>query len=227
MWQPVHNFDMIIKKVCAIILLMFCTLWGLAQEKYMFVFLNDNPAKEDLSMAEMDSIQGAHLDNIKRMTLENKLLLAGSLEGDGVIFVLNTQSAKEAREWLNKDPAVNAGRYYIEILPWNIRYGKLCQIDEEVQFATYTFIRYNTYITKFNVQQAPLLLRQHDVYLKQIIQTGNVLLEGFFDNSDGGIMIMSGEVEDDVLLQDPSVKNGLVQPDPKKIWVVKGSFCEK
>lgn len=227
MWRPVYNMTMRLKEVCTITLLMFYAFCGFAQEKYMFVFLNDNPAKEHLSKAEKDSIQGDHLASIQRMAFEDKLLLAGSLQGGGGIFVLNTQSAKEARKWLNEDPAVNAGRYYIEILPWNVRYGKLCQVEEEMQFATYTFIRYNTYITKFNVQQAPLLLRQHDVYLKQIIETGNVLIEGFFDNSDGGIMIMSGEVEDDVLLQDPSVKNGLVQPDPKRIWAEKGSFCEK
>lgn len=197
-----------------------------AQEKYMFVFLNSKPDKEVLPQRQVDSLQAGHMANIMRLASENKLIVAGPFEGGGGIFILNTESAKEASAWINTDPAIKANRYNIEILPWNVRHGGVCKVGEDAEFTTYTFIRYNTFITKFNVQQAPNLLRQHDVYLKELVRTGNVIVEGFFDNSDGGIMVMKGLIEDEVLLADPAVKNGIIQPDIKKIWVGKGSFCD-
>ncbi|ELR71066.1 hypothetical protein C900_03196 [Fulvivirga imtechensis AK7] len=216
---------MILRKLFSISLLLF-SITAAAQEKYMFVFLNSKPDKEVLPKKQVDSLQAGHMANILRLAKEDKLIVAGPFEGGGGIFILNTQSAKEASEWINTDPAIRADRYNIEILPWNVRHGGACKVNEDAEFATYTFIRYNTFITKFNVQQAPELLRQHDAYLKELLQTGNVIVEGFFDNSDGGIMVMQGAVEDEVLTADPAVKDGIIKPDVKKIWVGKGSFCE-
>lgn len=192
----------------------------------MFVFLNSNPDKEILSDQAVDSLQKGHMANIQRLAAEDKLLVAGPFEKGGGIFILNTNSVSEAREWINTDPAIRANRYKIEILPWTPRSGSVCKVSEDTKMVFYTFIRYQSHITKFNVQQAPEWFLKHDQYLRDIIKTGNVISEGVFDNSDGGVLIMKGGLEPEVIMTDPAVKNGILQPDIKTIWVGQGSFCE-
>lgn len=211
-----------------LLLILAClTLTSYAQEKkYMFVFLNSNPDKEVLSEQAVDSLQKGHMANIQRLAAEDKLLVAGPFEGGGGIFILNTNDITEARKWIYTDPAIKANRYKIEILPWAPLSGGVCKVNEDVKMVFYTFIRYQTHITKFNVQQAPEWFLKHDQYLNNITKTGNVISEGVFDNDDGSILIMKGEVEPEVIMSDPAVKNGILQPEIKTIWVGQGSFCE-
>ncbi|MBL6447407.1 hypothetical protein JMN32_13905 [Fulvivirga sp. 29W222] len=210
-----------------LLLALITWVWNAhAQEKYMFVFLHSNPEKEVLSEQAMDSLQKGHMANIQRLSSEDKLLVAGPFEGGGGIFILNTNSISEAREWINTDPAIKAHRYRIEILPWTPRSGGICKVSEDTKMVFYTFIRYQSHITKFNVQQAPEWFLKHDRYSHEIVKTGNVISEGVFDNDDGSILIMKGEVEPEVIMSDPAVKNGILQPELKTIWVGKGSFCE-
>lgn len=214
------------KKLLIIPVLIAISATCFAQKKYVFVFLNNNPGKEELSQQQVDSLQKGHMANISRLAKEDKLLAAGPFEGGGGIFIMNTTSTEQARTWINTDPAISAGRYHIEVLPWTPRTGSVCQVNEKAEMVYYTFVRYNSNITKFNVQQAPLLFNRHDDYMKEIAKTGNVISEGYFDNSDGGTMIMKGDVGREVIMADPAVKNGILQPEIKTIWIGKGSFCE-
>ena len=68
-------------------------------------------------------------------------------------------------------------------------------------------------------------MKRYD-YLKKIAQTGNVVAEGTF-GEDGGILIIQGELQKEVIEADPSVSEGLYQIDYKKLYVAKGAFCEK
>jgi len=215
-------------RTCCLVVTLMLSFWTLqAQNKYTFVFLNSNPNKEVLPKKKVDSLQEGHLNNIGRLAREGKLLVAGPFDGGGGIFIMNTPLVKEAKSWINTDPAIAANRYRIEILPWTPRVGGACLADTDAEFATYTFIRYNTFITKFNVQQAPQHFKRHDDYIEEIAESGNVISEGVFANSDGGTMILKGDLDQELIMNDPAVQNGIIQPDIKKIWVAKGSFCEK
>lgn len=193
----------------------------------MFVFLNNKADKKTLSAQQIDSLQKGHMSNIQRLAREGKLLAAGPFEKGGGIFILNTTSTAEARKWLETDPAIRAERYNLEILPWTPRKGSVCQTPKDAEMVMYTFVKYISHITKFNVRHAPQLFRMHDVYLKEVIETGNVVSEGLFDNNDGGTLIMKGAVEQEVIMADPAVKNGILEPEIKRLWIGKGSFCEK
>ena len=199
---------------------------ALCAQDYMFVFLNTNEKREALSQDKVDSLQTGHLANIKRLAKEGKLMVAGPFDGGGGIFIMKSSSVAQAKAWISTDPAIAANRYRIEVLPFTPREGGVCLADSASGFETYTFVRYNTHITKYNVQQAPRLFRQHDEYIKEIVKAGNVVSEGVFANSDGGVMVLKGEVEPAVIMNDPAVQNGIIQPEIKKIWVAKGSFCE-
>jgi uncharacterized protein YciI len=90
-------------------------------KNYVFVILKKGSVTiTDKKMR--DSIFNGHMANIKRLASENKLLLAGPMgvndknyEG---IFVLNTSSIDEAKQWLNTDPAIQSKDLDAELYAW-------------------------------------------------------------------------------------------------------------
>ena len=88
---------------------------------YVFVMLKTGP-KADLSKEELSKLFAGHLANIKRLSHEGKLLLAGpfadnkqSYEG---IFILNVATLQEAETLMQTDPAVASGRFVLEMVEW-------------------------------------------------------------------------------------------------------------
>jgi len=89
-------------------------------KKYHLALLKRGPQTAQPS-AETQNIQLEHLWNIRRMMDEGKMLAAGPFMKDGElrgIFVLNTESAEEAKAWAETDPAVKGGWMIVEIHPW-------------------------------------------------------------------------------------------------------------
>ena len=96
--------------------------------KYVMCFLKTGPNKS-LSKDSSNKIQSAHLNNIKHLAAQGKLLVAGpfmdktELEG---IFIFNVQTVEEAQTLANTDPAVKAGVLIMELHPW---YGSAALIE--------------------------------------------------------------------------------------------------
>ena len=101
--------------------------------------------------------------------------------------------------------------YSLDIVFCELRMGNPCDLVDKVGNTSLTMVKYNSHITKFNVQDSPELFRMHDEHIKNIISAGNVVLEGVLDNDDGGFMLMIGNVEDQVLNLDPAVVNGIIE----------------
>lgn len=215
------------RRKIATLLFILCgsTLYG--QKTYTFVFLNTKPDKKELPKDEAQRIMQGHLDNINRLAKEGKLLIAGPFEGGGGIFVLNTPSTTEATEWLSTDPGVKAERWNIELLPFKVSIGSLCTVDDSAKMVAYHFIRYTSEVAKSTVQQSSETLRKHNEYVKKLEGTGNVIASGVFGDGAGSILIMQGELDENVLRSDPAVENSLLNFQIKKLWIAKGSFCEK
>ena len=213
-------------KLFIIILLVISSSAFAQTQKFVFVFLNKKADKSELPKEELDKIMAGHMANIQRQSKEGKLVVAGPFEGGGGIFIFNASATDQVKEWLNTDPGVKANRWNVEVLPYTPRMGSVCAVGEPYQMVTYEFIRYTVGITKYNVQAAPETAQRHDNYLKKIAQTGNVVAEGIF-GEDGGILIINGTLQKEVIEADPSLSEGLYQIDFKKLYVAKGSFCEK
>ena len=88
---------------------------------YSFVILKSGNTK----IASKDSVnilfQG-HMNNIKRLAKEKKLIVAGPF-GDNErdykgLFILNVKTIREAEELLATDPAIKAGLLLPEITLW-------------------------------------------------------------------------------------------------------------
>lgn len=217
---------MVLLRFIFFILLLAATNADAQDKKFVFVFLNKKPDAVKLSKEESDKIMQGHMSNIERLAKEGKLIAAGPFEGGGGIFVLKTTSVEEATQWLSTDPGVQAQRWDVEVLPFTIRHGAVCSAKEPYEMVTYEFIRYAASMSKFTAHDFPAIFKRHDDYLRQITSTGNALLEGTFGDHEGGILIMRGNLQKEVIELDPGVQEGLLEITFKKLWIAKGSFCE-
>jgi uncharacterized protein YciI len=92
---------------------------------YYFVELIPDVSSPEYSPQQLTEIQKNHLNNIRSMAQEGKLLLAGPFEDGGGLFVLNADSFEEAQAWVELDPAVKAGRFTYKIRRWYTERGML------------------------------------------------------------------------------------------------------
>jgi len=87
---------------------------------YYLVFLKTGP-KRDQDSGTAARIQAGHLANLNALYKEGKLDIAGPLLDSSDILgiaVLNVKNEKEARQLMEKDPAVVSGRLIVEVHPW-------------------------------------------------------------------------------------------------------------
>lgn len=196
-------------------------------QPYTFVFLNSKKDKQELPQEEVKKIMEGHLTNIQRLAKEKKLLVAGPFDGGGGIFIFNSTSVDSVATWLSADPGVQAKRWNIEILPYQPRIGGVCAVGESYEMITYTFVRFIAQVTKSTAGNYPEILRRHELYIKEkFLKNDSVITEGIFGN-DGGMLVLRGEISKEIFEADPGVQEALLQVDIKKLWIAKGSFCEK
>lgn len=192
-----------------------------AQNKsYTFVFLNNKPDKEVLSKEKSDSIMTGHLNNIGRLAKEGKLLVAGPFEGGGGIFILNTTSVKEANDWLATDPGVQAKRWNLEVLPYTVRNGSVCPVGANYEMVFYQFVRFSAMGDLKNKSQYA------DTFVQRLLKENFVIHAGLFGEAEG-IMILKADTAQETIGADAAVKGGSIKFEMKKLYIAKGSFCEK
>ena len=150
-------------------LLLFCIgvlTFGYGQpQTYSFVFLNKKTSPTELPKEEVEKIMKGHMENIDRLAREGKLIAAGPFEGGGGIFIFNTSSIDEAKQWLSTDPGVQANRWDVEVLPYTPRIGSVCAVKEPYEMVTYHFIRF-TEDPGSATQKTSTLTKQHHDYLR-------------------------------------------------------------
>ncbi len=99
---------------------------------YVMAFLKKGP-KRNQTPEEAAALQKAHMANIGEMAQSGKLVLAGPFaENDaGIqgIYIFNVATVDEAEKLTATDPAIQAGRLIMELIPW---YGSaaLMQVNE-------------------------------------------------------------------------------------------------
>ena len=98
---------------------------------YYMGFLTRGPAWPPEVTDAVSELQAAHLANIERLAADGRLLVAGPFaydDSDGDqslrgIFIFDTETRAEAEELALTDPAVQAGRLAIRVVPWYGPYG--------------------------------------------------------------------------------------------------------
>jgi|SRR5687767_6681397 len=91
---------------------------------YYMVFLRRGPVWTAAATPEAVKLGQAHRANIDRLTKEGLMVVAGPFEGTSGeralagIFILRVGSMEAAKAAVDSDPAVTAGRFVYEIVPW-------------------------------------------------------------------------------------------------------------
>jgi uncharacterized protein len=91
---------------------------------YYMVFLRRGPAWTTAVTPETTRVNQGHRANIDRLTKEGLMVVAGPFEGTSGdralagIFILRVPSMEAARAAVETDPAITAGRFVFEIVPW-------------------------------------------------------------------------------------------------------------
>jgi uncharacterized protein len=95
---------------------------------YVLAFLKKGPNRLQDS-TERHKLQMAHLNNIKRLSDEGELIVAGPFLDDQDIrgiFIFNVSTIEEAKQLTETDPAIKAGSLIMELHPW---YGSAALIE--------------------------------------------------------------------------------------------------
>ncbi|MEX1137961.1 MAG: YciI family protein [Bacteroidota bacterium] len=211
------------RTIRGLILFLILSQPALAQSgPFLFVFLNNNPHKTELPKAKVDSLMAGHLANITRLANEGKLLAAGPFHGGGGVFVLGTNSTDSARTWLSTDPGIRASRWIIELMPYEPLRGSICRVGESYEMTSYTFVR-----STVTGDAGPTALQAWMGRLREVVPQDSIVTEGMFPQHKGTILVVRGEWEDSRFQELPEVKKGVVSLTKKKLWIAKGSFCER
>jgi len=194
-----------------------------------FVFLNSNPEKVQISETEAEKLQAAHLENIKKLKNEGKLVAAGPFEGGGGMFILRAENLEEANSILATDQAIAANRFNIEVFPFNIFNGNLCGATEPYEMIEYQFVRIITDDSDSELSYSAM--RDTRYFMSELHNvTGELIVHGKFNNENDGILILNvpdAPSVDNIMERNPSVENGVISYDTKTLWIAKGTFCEK
>ncbi len=93
--------------------------------QYYMGFLRRGPAWSAEQTPEVKQIGEGHMAHIRAMGATGKLILAGPFEIEGTppnaiagILLFDVETIEEARAMASDDPAIKAGRFTLEMIPW-------------------------------------------------------------------------------------------------------------
>jgi uncharacterized protein YciI len=94
----------------------------MGMKHYVLVLLKTGPNDSSIKGKEREDLFAGHMANITRLADEKKLAVAGpfgknewSYRG---LFILNVPTVEEARSLTQTDPAVKAGIFLVDLIPW-------------------------------------------------------------------------------------------------------------
>ena len=95
-------------------------------DHYTIVLLVKNSAGPELDDEAAAALQDAHMSHLADLHEAGYLLAAGPLAGETLrgLSILNVEPER-ARELKEADPAVRAGVYTIEVIPWMVPRGAM------------------------------------------------------------------------------------------------------
>lgn len=209
--------------------------------RYTFVFLNTNEQRAELPQAEVDSLQAGHMANINRLVQDRKMIAAGPFMGGGGIFLFDT-NLQETQAVLDSDPAIAAGRFTLEVIPFNMDKGKICTLwdlpEESIEMTTYFIVRYTNLFESDGAYAAKTNrftldhLKSTNQKAKQALKGVEILGDLNFDGNKGQVVIFKGtesEMEnyEAYFGEHTLVQQGIMDFYLKQIYFPEGVFCEK
>lgn len=88
---------------------------------YWFVMIKTGP-RQDFDSTRRSELFRGHMSNMKRLAAEGYLKIAGPYGKNDFnwrgIFILDCETREEAEKLVATDPAVEAGLFAVDIVPW-------------------------------------------------------------------------------------------------------------
>ena len=192
--------------------------------QYFFVLLKRPANAPPMSKEAGEKLQEEHMANILKMAAEHKLVIAGPFLDDTAlrgVFVFQADSAAQAQEWTDSDPAIKAGRLSAEVHgPWLIDPSTIHKPTEPPGFEQYSLVlmkrgeNWNP-----NAPGSIDAMHQHAAFVKQMTDQGNMAIAGHFPQNDQGelrgvaIFRVGPEQTAKLTQDDPTVKSGLLKAE--------------
>lgn len=218
--------------LCLLIISVSVSAQNTQEGRYTFVFLNTNEEWAELPKAHDDSLQAGHMANIKRLVKAEKMIAAGPFYDGGGIFLFDT-GLTETRTELDTDPAIAAGRYKLEVIPFNMEMGEICTpwdvAEEDVTMTTYYIARYSNKFESFGTGTSKYTARHMRDAQRQFsgLQVHGTLK---FDGNQGQVVIFEAPESDAYeayFAKHKLVQKGQMDVYVRRIYFPKGIFCEK
>jgi len=191
---------------------------------YFFVLLTRPANAPQLSPEAAERLQAEHMANIRRLAGEQKLVIAGpfiddtSLRG---IFVLRAESATQAQEWADTDPAVKAGRLAAEVHgPWLIDPEAIhppTSLEGLEQYSLVLMKRTDKW--KSDGVGFNFVMKEYPAFAREMTTRGNVAIAGLIPLGVPGdlraitVFRLRPEQAAALVKEDPTVKEGLMKPE--------------
>ncbi len=87
---------------------------------YTLVILKSK--ENSLDKKTSDSLLNGHMQNIKKLVSQGKLIVAGPFGKNDKnyrgIFILNTSDMNEAKAFAESDPSIKGGIFEVDLFPW-------------------------------------------------------------------------------------------------------------
>lgn len=191
---------------------------------YFFVLLNRPANAPQLSKEAGEKLQEEHMANIRKLSAEHKLVIAGPFEEDTAlrgIFVFQADSAAQVQDWVNSDPAAKAGRLSAEVHgPWLIDGSAIHPPSNPEAMEQYSLVLMKRG-DKWNPDTPEFMdvIKQHRAFVEEMIAQGYLAIAGPFPFGDQGelrgvaIFRVGTEQTAALVKNDPNVKGGLLKPE--------------
>jgi uncharacterized protein YciI len=106
-------------------------------KNYILVILKTGKAKIE-NKDTLNTLFKGHMTNIQRMVKEGLLYVAGPFGQNELtyrgLFILNVKTKEEAQALCDTDPAIKAGVFDVELIPWygSAALGEYIKVSEKV-----------------------------------------------------------------------------------------------
>ncbi len=218
MMKTIRNLTLLFFSV-----LLVCSCGSTEKTQY-FVFLNSNPDREELPEADVQALQERHLDNMEKLAESGDLVASGPFDGGGGMMILEAESEEAAWKLVETDPAVQAGRFRVELFPISFIKGDICPWWVPVNMKTYGFFRFRE-----GPNYSAELLQEHFYLLSVLEDEMEVLVQADFDDKGNGILILDQPLSDEWIeniIDNPAIQEGALEVDIKNLWIAQGTFCD-
>ena len=219
------GLKIIIRTILIIFLCVITLNLNTQQNKYI-LFIVHYSGNETTPTLQKDI--SFHTKFTDKLFEQKQILLSGKLEkNSGYFYILNTGDKSIAKNWFSGDSVIQRSSWKKDYRPFSLMQGEMCNVkNAQKENQTYTLILNNTYLTKFNIREAPYYHKEHELFIKDLYKTGNIKFWGIFDHTDGTISLMQGITDPEIFTLDPMVQRGFIVPEIKETTLLLKNICE-